>query len=495
MLKQKFATQFGTNIIVKVVTMIAGFVVARIAGPTVLGTISYGTSFVSIWLFLTVIFATGHMKLVSEGRDHGDCVATYVWLKALSILLFIVVVLSWLAFQINVRQVNFEAQNQVAVILVILVATVIIQFYNIVSNSYTAMLMQAKANLPFVLMTIVHHAGRIIVVLLGARALGLSLWHVAALLLVMPLLIKYFKDLPFGRIDKKLLSKYLYYGLPTLLLTAISSVLQYADKLVLAHYTSVEELGYYAAAMSIGGTMLILSNSIGNIFFPLFSGLLKDNNWKEVNKKNKVYQEFNTLFLLPLIFLLALIAEPLLTTVLGARYQPSVVPFKIIVISTYLVIVGMPYGNIITGMGRFYANVWINASQLLVFIVSITFFISPKYLNLGATGLALNLMITYLYRNGAYIVVAKKIGSLQYDKTNLLRILTICLITIPFWIISIYIKDVFSCWWLVIAPIYMAVLYVILYLIKMITRRHYDTLLEIVNIKKTARYIRSETKR
>lgn len=495
MLKQKFATQFGTNIIVKVVTMIAGFVVARIAGPTVLGTISYGTSYVSIWLFLTSIFAAGHLKLVSEGRDHGDCVATYVWLKALSILLFIVVVLSWLVYQVNVRQVNFEAEDQIAVILVILVGTVIIQFYNIVSNSYTAMLMQAKANVPFVLQSIVFQAGRIIVVLLGGRALGLSLWQIAALILVMPLLIKYFKDLPFGRIDKKLLSKYLYYGLPTLLLSGIYSVLQYADKLVLAHYTSVEELGYYAAAMSIGGTMLILSNSIGSIFFPLFSGLLKDNNWKEVNKKNKVYQEFNTLFILPLTLLLALIAEPLLITVLGARYQPSVVPFKIIVISTYLVIVGMPYGNIITGMGRFYANVWINASQLLVFLVSITFFISPKYLNLGATGLALNLMITYLYRNGAYIVVAKKIGSLQYDKTNLLRLLTICLITGMFWIISVYIKDVFAGWWIVIVPVYMAALYGTLYLLKMITRQHYDTLLELVNIRKTTRYIRSETKR
>jgi O-antigen/teichoic acid export membrane protein len=495
MLKQKFATQFGTNIIVKVVTMIAGFVVARIAGPTVLGTISYGTSYVSIWLFLTGIFAAGHMKLVSEGRDHGDCVATYVWLKTLSILLFIIVVLLSFAYQVKAQQVNFEAENQVAVIMVILVATVISQFYNIVSNSYTAMLMQAKANVPFVLQSIVFHTGRIIVVLLGGRALGLSLWQIAALILVMPLVIKYMKKLPFGRINKTLLSKYLYYGFPTLLLSAIYSVLQYADKLVLAHYTSIEELGFYSAAMSVGGTMLILSNSIGNIFFPLFSDLLKDNNWKEVNKKNKVYQEFSTLFILPLILLLALIAEPVLTTVLGSRYQHSVLPFKIIVISTYIVIVGMPYGNILTGMGRFYTNVWINASQLLVFVVSITFFISPKYLNLGATGLALNLMITYLYRNGAYIVVAKKIGSLQYDKTNLFRILTICLISAMFWIVSVYIKDVFAGWWIVIAPLYMTALYGILHLLKMITRQHYNTLLELVNIRKTARYIRSETKR
>ena len=101
MLKQKFATQFGTSILIKLVTMIAGFIVARFAGPVVLGTISYGTSYVSIWAFIGTIFVTGHLKLVSEGQDHGDCVATYVWLKSISIVVYIVFVLGWLSFQIG----------------------------------------------------------------------------------------------------------------------------------------------------------------------------------------------------------------------------------------------------------------------------------------------------------------------------------------------------------------------------------------------------------
>jgi O-antigen/teichoic acid export membrane protein len=352
--------------------------------------------------------------------------------------------------------------------------------------------MQAKANLPFVLQTIVFHAGRVIIVLLGARAIGLALWQVGALIVVLPVLIKYFKDLPFGKLDKDLLWKYLSYGLPALLLSAIHSVLQFADKLVLAHYSSVDELGYYAAAMSIGGTMLVLSNSIGTIFFPLFSSLLQNNNWDEVNRKNQVYQEFNTLFLLPIIVMLAIIAEPLLTTFLGSRYQPSVLPFKIIVLSTYLVIAGMPYGNIITGMGRFYANVWINASQLLVFVLSITFFVSPKYLNLGATGLALNLMITYLYRNGAYVFVSSKIGSLKYDDKNILRIVVIFMVSLAFWVVSIRLDSVFSYWWLVIMPVYLVSVYFVLFILKLITRKQVNTLLELINIKKTSSYIKSE---
>ena len=495
MLKQKFATQFGTSILIKLVTMIAGFIVARFAGPVVLGTISYGTSYVSIWAFIGTIFVTGHLKLVSEGQDHGDCVATYVWLKSISIVVYIVFVLGWLSFQINFQNVAFEAPHQVAVIIVLLAATALTQFYNLVFDSYTAMLMQAKANLPLVIQSIVLHIGRIIVVAMGARALGLSIWQLISLVLVMPLLIKYFKDLPMGKVNKKLLSRYMHYGLPTLLLTAIYSVLQFADKLVLAHYSSVEELGYYAAAMSVGGTMLILSGSIGTIFFPLFSKLLKDNNWNEVNRKNKTYQTFNTLFLLPIIMLIAIIAKPLMITVLGARYEPSVLPFKIIVLSTYLVIVGMPYGNIITGMGKFYTNVWINASQLFVFIISINYFLSPKYLNLGATGLALNLMITYLYRNGAYVIVSSKLGSLKYDQENIIRMAIIILLSLAFWGIAGVIQKTYELWWIILIPIYLITVYSILYVLRLITKEHIRTLMELTNLKKTAAYVRSETKR
>jgi O-antigen/teichoic acid export membrane protein len=494
MLKQKFVTQFGSNIIVKIVTMIAGIFVARIAGPHVLGTISYGIAFVSIWGFINTIFAAGHMKLVSEGQNHGDCITTYVYLKGISVVAFIVIVLVWLFLQINFGNLSFESPEQIYVILIMLSVSVVSQLYRIISNSYTAMLMQAKANFPNLITTIVFHFGRIAVVLMGGRAIGLSLWELAVLFLLFPLLFKYYKELPHGKWNKSLARKYYKYGVPTLLTSIIASVVHYSDKLILAHFTNIEELGYYTAAMAVGGSFMLLSNSIGTIFFPLFSKLISENNWDMVNKKNSSYQTFSALFIFPLIALIVIISEPLMITFLGERYISSILPFKIIVAATYFVITGMPYGNIITGMGRFYVNVWINASHFLVFIGSVIFFVSPKYLDLGATGLALNLMITYIYKNAMYIMVANKIGSLKYIWGNFYRIVLILLVSFVFYALSNRIAEI-TFWWLYIIPIYLFFTYFILYLFNLMKFEHILVLLEILNLKKTIRYIDSELRK
>ena len=51
MLKQKFIVQFGTNIGLKILAMIAGIFVARYAGPEVVGDLAYGIAYVSIFSF------------------------------------------------------------------------------------------------------------------------------------------------------------------------------------------------------------------------------------------------------------------------------------------------------------------------------------------------------------------------------------------------------------------------------------------------------------
>lgn len=491
MLKQKFATQFGTNILVKIMTMAAGIFVARLAGPSVLGTLSYGLAFVSIWGFINAVFAPAHMKLVSEGQNSGDCVTTYSVLKGFTTIIYVLVVLGWLFIQLNIGNQNLKDNTQIQVIFLSLGVMFLTQFPQIVSSSYAAMLLQAKANIPNLIKTFIFHLGRVVLVVLGAKAFGLSLWNLISLVIVLPLFIKYYRELPQGRFNKILAMKYIKYGFPIFLLSIVESFMAFSDKLILAHYSDIAELGYYAAAMSVGGSFLLLSNTIGTIFFPLFSQLIGQNNWKMVNRKNQQYQSFNSLFILPLILIVAIIAEPLLITVLGIKYQNSVSPFSIIVVSTYIVIVGMPYGNIINAMGRFYLNVWVNLSQLVVFLISVTFFVSPKHMNLGATGLALNLMIMYIYKNTVYIIISNKIGKLKYDFKNFLKVITILFISLIFFIISVYVKT-FPLWWIIIVPIYYLVVYAFLYLTKQFSRSDINTLLEIINVKKTSKYIKDE---
>lgn len=493
MLKQKFLVHFGSNIIIKVFTLAGGIVVARIAGPDVVGTIAYGTAYVSLWAFITGLFGSGHIKLVSEGQDKVKCMAVYGRLLAGSVALYFFVVLGVFLFQKFVLKVTFDSKVQQIVILLLLIANVFGAFYHYSSTTFTATMEQARANLPHLLRSISWQIGRIVVVLLGFKAVGLATWNLVITILFLPLVYHLIRKYPPGKWDKVLFKKYVHYAIPILMIVVINSIIQHADRLVLAHFTTITELGYYSAAYSIGGVILMVSGSIGDIFFPLFSTLLATNNWAEVKNKILKYQEFLSLFIFPAVCLVVVISSPLILLVLGSQYEPSILPFMILSLATYIVIVGMPYGNILTGMGRFYLTVWINVIKLAVFAVSITLFLSPRFLGMGATGLALHLVVINALTNYLFLFFAKRLsGQSFFSSANFFRYLLVIVVSLAFYQFRTTFGEWSTLWWIIIIPVHFLSVYLIMFMTGLMQKSHLLQLAELINLKKLKGYIKND---
>ena len=70
MLAQKLILSYSSKIVVQFFSIAASIVVARIAGPTVLGTVAFGLAYVSMFSFIADLgIGTAHIKLVSEGEE------------------------------------------------------------------------------------------------------------------------------------------------------------------------------------------------------------------------------------------------------------------------------------------------------------------------------------------------------------------------------------------------------------------------------------------
>jgi O-antigen/teichoic acid export membrane protein len=179
---------------------------------------------------------------------------------------------------------------------------------------------------------------------------------------------------------------------------------------------------------------------------------------------------------------------------LGARYERSVVPFIILLFATFFSIVGMPYGNILTGMGRFYLGVWINVIKLVIFFISVTFFLSPAFLHLGATGLALNTLVMNLLSNLLYLFFAKKYGKLIFSKTNGLRYILILILSGIIFFLVRFISTWGTFWWIIMIPCYLTLMYGFLIATGLLKHRHWMQVIEVINIKKTTSYIKHELK-
>lgn len=492
MLKQRFVVQFGAQFGIKILGMFAGLIVARVAGPEVVGVIAFGTAYISIWGFILGIFGAGHIKLISEGRPLGDCITTYTWLKVSSILVYIGAVGGFFLYQKFYLVNAFESETHEIVILILLLAGIIDQVLNFGDTTFTAKLEQTKANYPLVLKAVIYHLGRMLIVLLGFRAIGLAGMNLISALLALPLVIRLLKGLDFGRFDKKLFKEYLQYAIPIFLIVVINSIMEYADKLLLAYYTDTKELGYYSAAFSIGGMFLLISNSVGTIFFPLFSSLIAQENWKAVNEKIHYFQQFIVVFFFPAICLLIIVGAPFLIFLIGDKYHPSITPFKILLLATYLSIVGIPYGNIINGMGRFYINAQINLICLVVFILSIYVLLNPDYLGLGATGIAINLIIVNLVRNLLYFMFAFRLGKLRPQLAVLSPYLIVGALAILFLWLEPTLAQWTSLWWLIVGPVYIGGVYLAMYYFGFLNKQSLEQLMDALNLKKLSDYIKNE---
>lgn len=494
MLKQKFLVQYGSMAITQILGMVAGIVVARFAGPSVMGMVAYATSYVSLFGFISGIFGTAHIKLVSEGREHSECMAVFTRLQIICVIIYFVTVLAFLKIQKYVFHYHFESREMEWIIIIALLTHTFELYGQYASIVFTANLQQAKANLPNFFKTIIFHIGRILIVILFIKNLALKLYtyHLILAILFIPIIHRLLKEYPIGKYEKNLAKKYFKYGRVIIVITIIDYVTSFSDKLLVARFTDTIQLGYYSAASSIGGFILTVANSVGSIFFPLFSSYISKGDWDSVNSKIYQYHEFIILFIFPLICLLSIIGGPILVLILGNKYTPSLVPFQLLIFASYLSIVGTPYGNIIEGMGKFNIVVIINVIYLFIFIISTFIFISPNMLNLGAIGLAANQLVLNLTRNGLYLFFAKKLGEVHIKKKNNIRHIIIIGWTVITFIMTVYLRKVISIWWLIIIPLYLIPLYFILHRTGFMKKEHWKLLLETLNIKKTFKYAYNE---
>lgn len=492
MLKQRFLVQFGSNFLLHLVATLGGIVVARLAGPTVMGTITFATAYTGIFGFINGIFGSPHIKLASEGRDHEECMAVITRISIVTGIVYFVAVLGWFLIQKYLLHYQFESREVQVVIILTLLFNVIHKYEGYSQTIYTAKLQQAKANIPGFIRGIMYHIGRVVIVLLGGAAIAMSAWNLLLSILVIPFIYRLLREYPIGKYNPVLAKEYYRMSLPMLIIVVITSVTHFADKLMLAHFTSTEQLGYFSAANSIGGMFMLIAGPVGMIFFPLFSSMIAKGDWAGVNNNIRKYQEIIVLFVLPLVCAVGLVGGEFLILVLGSKYQPSITPFILLLFSTYFLLWGMPYGNILSGMGKFNLAAAINVIKLAIFLVSVTVFVSPKYLNLGATGVALNLLVINVAVNLLSIFFAKRLGEVKLDPKNYFRHMVILIAAGAGYFATTQIKNITPLWWVAFAPVFLIAVYAVLVLTGLLRKEHWLMLTDMFKLKKTFGYINDE---
>ena len=496
MLKQKLILSYSSQIIFQVLQVGASLVVARVAGPTVLGTVAFGTAYVSTLLFVSDLgLVVAHIKLISEGRDEAKCLSTFTALKLGTTLLFVLAVLGLFFTQKYLLDYSFESRTHEYVIFISLVALTVNQLIFIPRATFAAKTEQAKTDLINLLQGFILQPARILVVVLGFGAIALAFANLASYLLVIPFVLYLFRDYRLSSFDRSLAREYIALSLPVIMIGMSTGLLYQIDKVLLQFFSNSEQVGYYTAGYKIGGFILLIGKSVKNLFFPLFSKAVAEGNNDYIRDKITRFERFSFLFIMPVVVLTAIYSEPIILLLLGAQYMPSVLVMQLITLAMCVMVVNMPFGSVMDGLGKFKLSAILNTFNLVVFVGAIVVLVSPRLLDQGAAGVAMAIFISNIFIGILYRVYATRFFPvLSHGKA--IKFFTFGAISFA---VGYYAyESVFDTHWLLqslFVVLYFGVVYGLFTLFGWLTPKDWKDLLSLFDFGSMRKYVVGEIKR
>ena len=495
MLKQKFILSYGTKMFMQFVTIAASIVVARVAGPTVMGTIAYALAYVKMIGFISDLgLGTAHIKLISDGRDEGSCNTTFAVLKAVVSVLFIIFFFMMFLIQKYYSQDGFESEVHEYVIYILLAMLMIQNFLSIPITTFAAKIEQAKQDIPYLIRGILFQLSRIAIVLLGGKAISLALGNLAASIIIVPVYLYLFKNYPFSKFDKSLAKEYIKIAAPILLLGAATTLTNTIDKVLLQFFTDSEQVGYYTAGFRIGGFILLISRSMSMLFFPMFSRAVARRDFDFIKDKIVKFERFSFLFIMPFVILIALFSEDIIVILLGKQYMPSVNIMAVVTLALFITVFNTPYGNLLNGFGRFKLTAKISIINLFIYVGVILFFLSEHALNVGPIGVAWSLLITNVLLGVAYRYFAVKdvdildnMLAVKFIIYGVLNFLLSYYLFTNYFNENIWIRFSF-------VPIFMAYTYLGFHLLKWMNKEDWISVINLFDFKAMKNYVSGEMK-
>ncbi len=82
MFKQKFILSYGSKMLMQFIAIASSIVVARVAEPTVIGTVAWSLAYVLMFVFIADLGpGTAYIKMISERQDVDKCLGTFSVIK------------------------------------------------------------------------------------------------------------------------------------------------------------------------------------------------------------------------------------------------------------------------------------------------------------------------------------------------------------------------------------------------------------------------------
>lgn len=523
---------------VNAVVGLAGLVVlAKFWGsfaPTALGIVGFAMAFLGLFNFISDLgFGTAHIKRISEGKDAGKCIGTYVTIKlVLTAVMVSVVIVCVFIWEVLLHAEFYDATTK-NVIYIMLLYYVIMSLANIPLMTFSGTKEIAKTQLPLVSETLFRTVVMILVASAGvagisvinpnlgydriqpfawpsflrgsqdfiaAHALGsLASTYVLGAIAVLVVGLIFFRSYPIGRPSKEYLKSYFVFALPTMLVSVIAVISTNIDRVMIGYFSTATEVGYYFGAQKIAFFILVIAPSVGALLFPTISSYHAENMFEDIKKVVDLALRYISMTACPIVVFIIVFRKPIIDVALSSAFHPAAPVLVILLIYVFVVSLSSPYSYVVIGMNRpglaaktslivCVTNIILNASfipqngALSIFGIS------------GPTGAAAATVISGFIGLVIFVFLAKQLVGIKISKKPLLHIFAGGIMGCLLYYVSIFAPFVRWYHLIVFGIVGLCVYMGILYLFKEFTKDDLNFFSDTLSPKKMAKYVKSELK-
>jgi O-antigen/teichoic acid export membrane protein len=529
MLARKSVLVISSQFFVRFLGWIAIVAITKLWGGfsrEALGSIAFAMSFVGMFNVVADLGLTqAHIKRVSEGKDLGTCIGSFIAIKVLLDIIFVAIFLTSMFIWKTFLNGGFHDATTESIIYVFLLYYVISNIQQIPLSTFNGKGEMAKLQLTAMSENLVKVPLTILIALAGVAALGIApvgnwpeflrplqnfiashaigsqamayVFGMTASLIVGLLIMRKY---PIHKPDIALIKSYFTFALPTLLISVLLTLSTNIDRIMIGFFWTAIEVGYYYVMQQIILIILIISAAMSVVLFPAFSRLHAEMNYDGLRKTIHDSERYISIIMVPIVVVLIVFAKQIILVMSDSAYLPAVPVLISLSIFAFIYTFMSLHTSLIIGLNR----PGIAAKNGLVIyslniILNLLFIpqwgvLTPFGIN-GPTGAAIATTISTFVGWTILKIEAKRllqariipVQTLLHISAGIIMGLTLYgftrIITIDHW----YGVLIFS---LIGLLIYLAVLY----LIREFTKRDFNFFLNLLKPNEMYKYIKDEIK-
>ena len=349
--------------------MIFGFItlkyIALEIGTAAYGEMVLGYAVVSLFSFFANLgYGSSHVKRISEGKDLGECIGTFIVIRVATIALMSVAVVVSLAVWTWIYP-NGMTDVSIAVILSVLVYFIILNLASIPTLTFDARAETSKTQIASMVQHPMKLAAVVFVIMMaGGVSSGISnddmafrlTWAYYTIGMIGSTLIAWgmfvYYKYPVKKPTWKMVKSYTSFALLTSVAGLVSVIILNADDVMLGYYWTSSVVGEYTGVQSLTNMLTIIPWSVAGILLPVMSNLHYKKAKKAIVDLLKVCERHVSLLVAPITFFIFFFSRPIIHLLLSDKWYPADFTLSFLAIVIFITALNTIRNTMLQAIGR-----------------------------------------------------------------------------------------------------------------------------------------------